>query len=31
LRLAINSPLECLHLKCVINQTIVDVVLVKKF
>ena len=31
LRLAINSPLECLHLKCVINQTIVGVVLVKKF
>jgi GNAT superfamily N-acetyltransferase len=31
LRLTINNPLECLHLKCVINQTIVGVVLVKKF
>jgi GNAT superfamily N-acetyltransferase len=31
LRLAINSPSECAHLKCVINQTIVGVVLVKKF
>lgn len=31
LRLAINSPLECVHLKCVTNQTVVGVVLVKKF
>ncbi|WP_027803768.1 GNAT family N-acetyltransferase [Paraburkholderia dilworthii] len=31
LRLAINSPTECVHLKCVINQAIVGVVLVRKF
>jgi GNAT superfamily N-acetyltransferase len=31
LRLAINGPLECVHLKCVIDQTIVGVVLVRQF
>ena len=31
LRLAMNGPLECVHLKCVIDQTIVGIVLVRKF